>query len=58
MEMIKDMTCEEIRRMIADLGDCTNELSAGHDPEDKETWIVILGENLASELPDSNTEGK
>lgn len=45
--------CESVRKQIAELGDCTNELDASHDPDDLPVWRAILEENLADELPPS-----
>ena len=43
---LKSLTASECRELISAYGDLTNELHAGHDPDDAEVWQAVLSDNI------------
>lgn len=43
---LESLTASECRDLIYAYGDLTNELSAGHDPDDAEVWQAVLSDNI------------
>lgn len=43
---LKSLNASECRELISAYGDLTNELDAGHDPDDTKVWQAILSDNI------------
>lgn len=46
---VSSLSSEECRELITAYGDCTNELNAGHDPDDAGVWQAVLKDNMGAE---------